>query len=60
MGMGGMDTADWMSLIALAMVAVLVVPGALRRNRGTVLRNAAIWLAVIVGLVWGYERFGPF
>ncbi|CAO3418141.1 hypothetical protein [Azospirillum doebereinerae] len=55
-----METADWMSLIALAMVAVLVVPGALRRNRGTAVRNAAIWLGLIVALVWGYERFGPF
>ncbi|SMH53527.1 hypothetical protein [Azospirillum agricola] len=55
-----MDTADWMSLIALAMVAILVVPGALRRNRGTALRNAAIWLAVVVALVWAYDRFGPF
>ena len=55
-----METADWVSLIALAMVAILVVPGALRRNRGTALRNAAIWLALIVALVWGYSRFGPF
>ncbi|WP_199720721.1 MULTISPECIES: hypothetical protein [Azospirillum] len=55
-----METVDWLSLTALAMVAVLVVPGALRHNRGVVLRNAALWLAVIVALVWGYERFGPF
>lgn len=55
-----METVDWLSLTALAMVAVLVVPSALRHNRGVVLRNAVLWLAVIVALVWGYERFGPF
>jgi len=51
---------QWMSLVALLMVAVLVVPPALRRNRGVVLRNAALWLALIVALVWIYDRFGPF
>lgn len=51
---------DWLALMALAMVAVLVVPAALRHNRGVVLRNAALWLAVIVALVWIYDRFGPF
>jgi len=51
---------QWISLVALLMVAVLVVPAALRRNRGVVLRNAALWLALIVALVWVYNRFGPF
>jgi hypothetical protein len=55
-----MSETQWMSLVALLMVAVLVVPAALRRNRGVVLRNAALWLALIVALVWAYDRFGPF
>ncbi|WP_169055020.1 MULTISPECIES: hypothetical protein [unclassified Azospirillum] len=55
-----MSETQWMSLVALLMVAVLVVPAALRRNRGVVLRNAALWLALIVALVWVYNRFGPF
>ncbi|WP_169055129.1 hypothetical protein [Azospirillum sp. TSH100] len=55
-----MRETDWMSLAALLMIAVLVVPAALRRNRGVVLRNAALWLALIVALVWVYDRFGPF
>ncbi|ANC90585.1 hypothetical protein A6A40_00905 [Azospirillum humicireducens] len=55
-----MSETDWLSLVALLMVAVLVVPAALRRNRGVVLRNAALWLAAIVALVWIYDRFGPF
>ena len=55
-----MSETQWMSLVALLMVAVLVVPAALRRNRGVVLRNAALWLALVVALVWAYDRFGPF
>ncbi|MFS2011175.1 hypothetical protein ACCD06_15040 [Azospirillum sp. CT11-132] len=55
-----MSETQWMSLVTLLMVAVLVVPAALRRNRGVVLRNAALWLALIVALVWVYNRFGPF
>ncbi|CAO3351934.1 hypothetical protein [Azospirillum melinis] len=55
-----MSETQWMSLVALLMVAVLVVPAALRRNRGVVLRNTALWLALIVALVWIYDRFGPF
>lgn len=57
---GSVSETQWMSLVALLMVAVLVVPAALRRNRGVVLRNAALWLALIVALVWVYNRFGPF
>ncbi len=55
-----MSETNWLSLVALVMVAVLVVPAALRRNRGVAVRNAALWLAVIVALVWIYDRFGPF
>ena len=55
-----MSETQWMSLVSLLMVAVLVVPAALRRNRGVVLRNAALWLALVVALVWAYDRFGPF
>ncbi len=55
-----METVDWLSLVALVMVAILVIPGGLRRNRGTALRNAALWLALIVALVWIYDRLGPF
>ena len=55
-----MNESQWMALVALLMVGVLVVPGALRRNRGTWLPYAAVWLAVIVALVFAYTMFGPF
>lgn len=59
-GVERMTEHQWMALIGLLMVAVLVVPAALRRNRGRVLVNAALWLAAVVGLVWLYQTFGPF
>jgi hypothetical protein len=55
-----MESFNWLGLVSLLMVAVLVVPAALSRNRGTWLPYAAIWLAVIVGLIWAYRTFGPF
>lgn len=55
-----MSEHQWMALTGLLMVAVLVVPAALRRNRGRVLINAALWLAAVVGLVWLYQSVGPF
>ncbi|WP_168220370.1 hypothetical protein [Azospirillum thermophilum] len=55
-----METVDWVAVVAILMVAVLVIPGALRSNRRTWLPYAAVWLAVIAGLVWLYQTFGPF
>ncbi|MCW2245342.1 hypothetical protein M2352_000933 [Azospirillum fermentarium] len=55
-----MNENQWMALTGLLMAAVLVVPVALRRNRGRILINAALWLAAAVGLVWLYQSFGPF
>ncbi|PWC39262.1 hypothetical protein [Azospirillum sp. TSO35-2] len=55
-----MNSVDWLGVVALLMVAVMVVPAALRRNRGVALRNAVLWLALVVALVWIYDSFGPF
>ena len=55
-----MGEGQWMALVALLMAGVLVVPGALRRNRGTWLPYAAVWLAIVVALVFVYNAFGPF
>jgi hypothetical protein len=55
-----MTETDWLRLVALLMVMVVVVPGALALNRRTWLRNAAIWLAVLAALVFAYQTFGPF
>ncbi len=52
-----MNEADWLQLTALSMAAVLVVPAALRSARGRRLLFAAIWLGVIVALVYAYQAF---
>lgn len=53
-----MNETDWLRLVALLMVAVLVVPAALRHNRTTWLSYAAVWLAVAAALVFAYQTFG--
>lgn len=55
-----MGENEWLALAGLLMVAVLVVPGALRRNRATWLPYAAAWLAIVAALVFAYTVFGPF
>ena len=58
-----METFDinWLGLVSLLLVAVLVAPAAIRMNRGRQwLPRAAVWLAVLVGLVFVYQTFGPF
>ena len=58
-----METMDinWLGLVSLLLVAVLVAPAAIRMNKGRQwLPRAAVWLAVLVGLVFVYQTFGPF
>lgn len=55
-----LESINWLGVVSVLMVAVLVVPAALRRNRNTWLPYAAVWVAAIVALVWAYDSFGPF
>ena len=56
-----MDTINWLGLITLLLVALMVGPAAFRMNRGPgLLQKVAVWLAVLVGLMFVYETFGPF
>jgi hypothetical protein len=50
-----MDENAWLGLTALLMAAVLVVPAGLQAAKGRILLSAAVWLAVIVALMWGYD-----
>lgn len=52
-----MDENQWLQLVALAMVATLIVPAALRAARGKVILYAAAWLTALTALAWGYELF---
>ena len=55
-----LESINWLGLVSLLMIALLIVPGVLRRNRGTWLPYAAAWIAAILALVWAYDAFGPF
>ena len=55
-----MQDVNWLSLVYLILVAILVAPAALARNRGRMLPMAAFWLGVIVALTWAYQTFRPF
>jgi hypothetical protein len=55
-----LESINWLGVVSVLMIAVLVVPAALRRNRNTWLPYAAVWVAAIVALVWAYDSFGPF
>jgi hypothetical protein len=56
-----MDQATlWLSLLMMAVMTILIAPPVLRMNQGKIIRNTAIWLAVVVGLALVYRVFGPF
>jgi hypothetical protein len=46
------------AIFTLALV-VIIAPNIMAMNRGKVLRNIAIWLAVFAGLGLFYQTFGP-
>ncbi len=46
-------------LLSLALV-ILIAPGILALNRGRVLHNIALWVAIFLGLALIYKHFGPF
>jgi hypothetical protein len=45
-------------LMTLAMV-IFIAPGIFALNRGHILRNIALWLAIFLGLTLFYQNFGP-
>ena len=49
------------ALTAILMLALVVfmAPNIFALNRGKVLRNIAIWLAIFAGLGLFYQNFGP-
>lgn len=51
----------WASMAILVTIAALITPKFLRLNSsGNFLRNAALWLGIVVILVLIYQYFGPF
>lgn len=46
------------ALLTLTLV-ILIAPNIIAMNRGRVLRNIALWLAIVLGLALVYQNFGP-
>ncbi|HUY68173.1 MAG TPA: hypothetical protein VMV79_02610 [Alphaproteobacteria bacterium] len=51
-------TLGLMAVFMIAM-ALVVMPNVIALNRGRMLRNIALWLAVILTLALVYRAFGP-
>ncbi|MDX2028799.1 MAG: hypothetical protein SFW62_09225 [Alphaproteobacteria bacterium] len=45
-------------LLTLALI-IFMAPGIIAMNRGKILRNMALWLAIFLGLALIYKHFGP-
>jgi ABC-type nickel/cobalt efflux system permease component RcnA len=54
-----MNTSLVLTIIMTVAMAVWMAPGIFAANRGRVLRNIALWLAVFTGLMLIYKNFGP-
>jgi hypothetical protein len=54
-----MTTSHWISLFILLAFLWLNFPALLRLNRGRFLRNAVVWLGILVLLLFLYQKFGP-
>jgi hypothetical protein len=48
-------------LTALMMISltIFLAPGVLAMNRGKILQNIALWLAIFLGCAMIYKNFGP-
>ncbi len=46
------------AILTLALV-VIIAPNIFAMNKGKVLRNIALWLAIFAGLALIYQNFGP-
>lgn len=47
-----------LGVVAAALMAFLFAPRVIVMNRGKILQNIAIWLAIFVVLAWVYQNFG--
>ena len=46
------------ALMSIAML-IFIAPNIFALNRGHILRNVALWLAIFLGLALFYQNFGP-
>ena len=48
-----------LSIVLTVALAILFIPNILALNRGKILRNIALWLAIFTALALVYKNFGP-
>lgn len=48
-----------LSAVMLLAMIVVIAPNIISANRGKMLRNIALWLAIFTGLSLIYKNFGP-
>jgi hypothetical protein len=48
-----------LSVVLMLALVLIMAPSIFAMNRGKVLRNIAIWLAIFAGLGLYYKNFGP-
>ena len=47
-----------MALLSLGLV-IMIAPRIFARNRGKILKNIALWVAIFLGLAFAYQTIGP-
>jgi hypothetical protein len=53
-------TSMIISGLLLVVMAMFVAPSIIAMNRGRMLRNVALWLALFLGLALFFQNFGPY
>jgi len=48
-----------LSVLMMISITIFMAPGVLAMNRGKILQNIALWLAIFLGLALIYKNFGP-
>jgi hypothetical protein len=48
-----------LSAVFMMLMVVVLAPNIFALNRGHILRNIALWLAIFLGLALIYQNFGP-
>lgn len=53
------NTTMILSSLFTVTILIMVAPSILRINRGRILQNIALWMAIFLGLALAYQTVGP-
>lgn len=48
-----------LSALMSAAILIMIAPNIIRMNKGRVLQNIALWVAIFLGLALAYQTLGP-